>query len=280
MAEGTHDDKAPSIANLEVMLSADGLDPFTMEDGDDVDVSDGVDPFAVVEGDEDEVEDAALQHAGDDDDDDDDDDDEGEEQEDDEAERAAELDNFRIRLREKGYRERGVDPQRTPLVSSFDMRGIAEFMRGPRCKNVIVMCGAGISVSAGIPDFRTPGTGLYDNLQKYDLPTPQSIFELDYFRERPDAFYRLCAELWPDNYAPTPTHHFITELHARGLLRRCFTQVIASDCLELLLMASSWPLTATDGHGWPSSISHRTLACGVSRRTLTRSRISLVCQRT
>jgi hypothetical protein len=117
MAEGTHDDKAPSIANLEVMLSADGLDPFTMEDGDDVDVSDGVDPFAVVEGDEDEVEDAALQQAGDDDDDDDDDDDEGEEQEDDEAERAAELDNFRIRLREKGYRERGVDPQRTPLVS-------------------------------------------------------------------------------------------------------------------------------------------------------------------
>ena len=41
----------------------------------------------------------------------------------------------------------------------------------------------GISVSAGIPDFRSPGTGLYDNLQKYDLPSPQSIFELSYFRE-------------------------------------------------------------------------------------------------
>lgn len=37
-------------------------------------------------------------------------------------------------------------------------------------RNIIVMCGAGISVSAGIPDFRTPKTGLYSNLEKYNLP--------------------------------------------------------------------------------------------------------------
>jgi len=34
------------------------------------------------------------------------------------------------------------------------------------------MTGAGISVSAGIPDFRSPETGLYANLQKYNLPSP------------------------------------------------------------------------------------------------------------
>ena len=37
-------------------------------------------------------------------------------------------------------------------------------------------------LAAGIPDFRSPGTGLYDNLQKYDLPSPQSIFEIEYFK--------------------------------------------------------------------------------------------------
>ena len=37
-------------------------------------------------------------------------------------------------------------------------------------------------LAAGIPDFRSPGTGLYDNLQKYDLPTPQAIFEIGYFK--------------------------------------------------------------------------------------------------
>ena len=54
--------------------------------------------------------------------------------------------------------------------------------------NKIVVCtGAGISVSAGIPDFRSPKTGLYENLEKmsYKLPRPESIFDLDYFNKTP-----------------------------------------------------------------------------------------------
>lgn len=47
-------------------------------------------------------------------------------------------------------------------------------------KNIIIMSGAGISVAAGIPDFRSPGTGLYDNLQKYNLPHPTAVFEIEY----------------------------------------------------------------------------------------------------
>ena len=58
---------------------------------------------------------------------------------------------------------------------------LANGLSDGRFKNVCVMAGAGISVSAGIPDFRSPGTGIYDNLKQYDLPYPEAIFELDYF---------------------------------------------------------------------------------------------------
>lgn len=49
-------------------------------------------------------------------------------------------------------------------------------------KKIIFMNGAGISTAAGIPDFRSPKTGLYANLQKYNLPDPHLIFYLDFFK--------------------------------------------------------------------------------------------------
>merc|ERR1719240_2509782 len=90
---------------------------------------------------------------------------------------------------------------REKMLESFDVEGIARYIAEKECKRVVVMCGAGISTSAGIPDFRTPGTGLYDNLQKYELPRPETIFELDFFRKNPAAFYDLLRELWPGSFA-------------------------------------------------------------------------------
>ncbi|CAK0801625.1 unnamed protein product [Prorocentrum cordatum] len=81
---------------------------------------------------------------------------------------------------------------------------------------------------SGIPDFRTPGTGLYDNLQRFDLPRAESIFDLDYFRERPGAFYELCREMWPGKFSPTPAHYFLRLLQEKGLLLRCYSQNIDS----------------------------------------------------
>jgi hypothetical protein len=56
------------------------------------------------------------------------------------------------------------------VLETLDLAGIAKAIRSGACKRIITMCGAGISVSAGIPDFRTPGTGLYSTLASYNLP--------------------------------------------------------------------------------------------------------------
>ncbi|CAE8624507.1 unnamed protein product [Polarella glacialis] len=114
------------------------------------------------------------------------------------------------------------------VLPSFDLEGVARYLADKECKRVVVMCGAGISTSAGIPDFRSPGTGLYDNLQRFNLPRAESIFELDYFRKSPGAFYELAREMWPGNFSPTLAHYFIRLLHDKGVLLRCYSQNIDS----------------------------------------------------
>jgi len=120
----------------------------------------------------------------------------------------------------------------TALLPSFTVDAIADLIRSSAAKNIVVLTGAGISVSSGIPDFRSPGTGLYDNLQRFNLPDPQAIFTLSYFRRHPQPFITLARELYPTLFTPSPAHHFINLLHRRGVLLRCYTQNI--DGLEYL----------------------------------------------
>ena len=40
------------------------------------------------------------------------------------------------------------------------LRKVAKWIKDGHCRRILVLSGAGVSVSAGIPDFRTPGTGL------------------------------------------------------------------------------------------------------------------------
>ena len=123
---------------------------------------------------------------------------------------------------------RVVPPSKPALMSSFDVAGVAELILSGQVRRIVCMCGAGISVSAGIPDFRSPGTGLYSRLQDYGLPSPEAVFEINFFRSNPRPFFLLAKELFPGSYAPTATHHFLKLLHDKDLLLRCYTQNIDS----------------------------------------------------
>ena len=96
--------------------------------------------------------------------------------------------------------------------------------------NEFPQTGAGISTSAGIPDFRSPKTGLYSNLARLNLPYPEAVFDISFFKNNPMPFYTLAHELYPGKFRPTIAHSFIRLLSDKGLLLKLFTQNI--DCLE------------------------------------------------
>ncbi|KAJ3179304.1 NAD-dependent protein deacetylase sirtuin-2 [Geranomyces variabilis] len=136
---------------------------------------------------------------------------------------------------------RGKSPVPTPLeakakdpslniLPDATIEAVATYIKEKKPSRILVLTGAGISTSCGIPDFRSPGTGLYDNLRKYNLPFAEAIFTMSYFRRRPEAFYALARELYPGAFRPSPCHFFIRLLADRGLLLRNYTQNI--DTLE------------------------------------------------
>ncbi|XP_042584444.1 NAD-dependent protein deacetylase sirtuin-3, mitochondrial isoform X1 [Cyprinus carpio] len=137
------------------------------------------------------------------------------------------------------------------------LENIAENIRERKFKRIVVMAGAGISTPSGIPDFRTPGSGLYDNLQQYNLPYAEAIFEINYFHHNPNPFFALAKELYPGNYQPNLTHYFIRLLHDKGQLLRMYTQNI--DGLER--MAGIPPKMLVEAHG-----TFATATCTVCRR--------------
>ncbi|KAK5085816.1 Sir2 histone deacetylase Hst2 [Lithohypha guttulata] len=110
------------------------------------------------------------------------------------------------------------------------VEAVADYIKKNNVKRIVVMTGAGISTSAGIPDFRSPNTGLYANLARLNLPYAEAVFDISYFRNNPRPFYELAHELYPGKYRPTVTHSFISLLNKKGMLLKAFTQNI--DCLE------------------------------------------------
>lgn len=64
-----------------------------------------------------------------------------------------------------------------------------------KARKILVVTGAGISVSCGIPDFRSED-GLYRIIrERFALPEPECMFDIEYFRDDPAPFYMLAKVL-------------------------------------------------------------------------------------
>ncbi|KAH7729339.1 NAD-dependent deacetylase SIRT1 [Aphelenchoides avenae] len=100
-----------------------------------------------------------------------------------------------------------------------------------KSKRILVLTGAGVSVSCGIPDFRSKN-GIYARLKTDfpDLPDPTAMFDIDFFRKNPKPFFNFAKEIFPGQFVPSLSHMFIKHLEDSGQLLRNYTQNI--DTLE------------------------------------------------
>ncbi|KAG7854956.1 hypothetical protein KL939_004705 [Ogataea angusta] len=102
-----------------------------------------------------------------------------------------------------------------------------------KSKKVVVLTGAGISCSAGIPDFRS-AHGLYNQAKRSDkqqsIVRGKDLFDISLFRndESITLFCKFMQQLYTKTCTarPTKTHWFIRRLKKHGKLLKCYTQNI------------------------------------------------------
>jgi NAD-dependent deacetylase len=89
-------------------------------------------------------------------------------------------------------------------------------------RHAVALTGAGISTPSGIPDFRSPDSGVWRN------SNPMEVATIYAFRQRPQAFYdwiRPLAELTVAAQ-PNAAHLALAEMEAGGVLKSIITQNI------------------------------------------------------
>lgn len=125
---------------------------------------------------------------------------------------------------------------------------LAELIREAR--SVVALTGAGISVPSGIPDFRSPGTGLWANVD------PMEVAHIDVFRRDPERFWRFYGDRFHslEHKQPNRAHEALVALERAGMLDAVITQNID----QLHARAGSRELVEVHG-----TISHSScLRCG------------------
>ena len=118
--------------------------------------------------------------------------------------------------------------------------------------SVVALTGAGISVPSGIPDFRSPGTGLWADVD------PMEVAHINVWRRDPATFWGFYGQRFTilDGKQPNGAHRALVELERRGLLDAVITQNIDG------LHAAAGSADPIEVHGSVATAS--CLACGAS----------------
>jgi NAD-dependent deacetylase len=91
-----------------------------------------------------------------------------------------------------------------------------------QASSVVALTGAGISVPSGIPDFRTPQRGLWENVD------PMAVAHIDAFRSDPVRFWSFYGQRFAtlEHKQPNGAHRALVAMERRGLLDAVITQNI------------------------------------------------------
>lgn len=89
-------------------------------------------------------------------------------------------------------------------------------------RHVVALTGAGISTHSGIPDFRSPESGLWDH---YD---PMEVATIAAFKQNPQNFYNWLRPLAQKilTAQPNPAHLALAQMEQNGPLQAIITQNI------------------------------------------------------
>jgi len=110
-----------------------------------------------------------------------------------------------------------VSPDSSVLTPQAQLAGLIL-----EAERVVALSGAGISVPSGIPDFRTPGKGLWEKVD------PMEVAHIDAFHSDTQRFWRFYRPRFAalDDREPNGAHLALAELEAGGLLEAVITQNI------------------------------------------------------
>lgn len=106
------------------------------------------------------------------------------------------------------------------IRSEVEIEGAADLIS--QARRAVALTGAGISTPSGVPDFRSPGKGLWE---RFD---PMEVASLSAFRSQPEKFYVWIRPLLRtiSEASPNAAHRALADLEGRGRLVGVVTQNI------------------------------------------------------